>query len=460
MATPSLYPPELATMEGRRFRVIRHVPVFDEHEITRGGEVLDNIDRSRLEQIAYNCNQRDAIKQYAPLVIGHTLHAERDKDGRPLFMPREQDQPRARGYARNFRVEFNANLGRHVCYADFWVFEEDFAEASTYPRTSVEYFPHRDIFDPIALIRKTPMRDLGQWINSAREPVYRYAMEEEDDLGDIAPPGSPGTPSAPPVDGAPPEGGADGMGGMADLDSDGMADQMGQGGQGMDSIDPGMMDAVMKCVQRMYPHLERIHKQFADQYMAGGAAYPSATNAGGPPTPVASGALGATPPPVPEPEPSRMSAPQTPEQYQETIRALTKERDDARKDAADRAAKIERQARETTLADLNYRYALGLHVGEEMLFCESLLPQQFQAYCDRIIRHGPGRNDPSLTPEIPVDRGQPPPIQNSDPNRPVVSRPAGRQNTLDHEKVFAYIREHSCSYEEAEQAIRGGGARK
>jgi flagellar motility protein MotE (MotC chaperone) len=178
-----------------QWEVIPDVPVFDEHteKNPKTGKVLARFDKPRLEKIAEICNRRDAQGNLCPLTLGHTL------DDAP-----ESEQPDIVGYARKFRVSWDNLLKRYVIRANYYVRRSAFAEAKKYPRTSVELWPEDEFFDPIALIKKTPKRDLGQWIYRKRtgKTVLRYAMSDSV-IEDPAQGGSSGmpTPSSPSTSG-------------------------------------------------------------------------------------------------------------------------------------------------------------------------------------------------------------------------------------------------------------------
>lgn len=162
------------------------VNVFDEHEReyvpknADGTPILDERGKPKkskirfnkvdLEEIAERCNKRDSINQPCPLMIGHT-----DDD-----LP-ETQQPEIVGYARHFKVVWSEKLQRHVIRCSYYLRKDREAEARKYPRTSVEYLPRWGFFDPISLIKRAPMRDLGQWTYQSRGLVLRYAMEDMDD---------------------------------------------------------------------------------------------------------------------------------------------------------------------------------------------------------------------------------------------------------------------------------------
>lgn len=132
-------------------------------------EVVLNFSRKKLEDIAERCNKRDAGGTLAPLAIGHTVPGE----------PDETKQPIGIGFGKNYKVKFDKRLNRYALKTDFYVRKEEYDEAKTFPRVSIELWKSRGDIDPICLIRRTPRRDIGQWIysNDSQDAVFRYSME-------------------------------------------------------------------------------------------------------------------------------------------------------------------------------------------------------------------------------------------------------------------------------------------
>lgn len=160
------------------------VAIFDEHQeryfVDSNGrkcdeadsvdEVVRNFDREELQEIADSCNERDESGSLSPLVFGHTIPGEKD----------ETKQPPPKGYALGYGVRYDKSLGRNVLTTNFYVRKDHFEAAKTFPRISVELWPKHKVVDPIALIRRTPRRDLPQWIYSREgDEVLRYSMESE-----------------------------------------------------------------------------------------------------------------------------------------------------------------------------------------------------------------------------------------------------------------------------------------
>lgn len=173
--------------------------VFDAHEETDAqGKVVRRFDRASLEQIARASNARAAQGALCPLTIGHTLSN----------VP-EGAQPPIIGYALNFRVGDSTpapGLGtgvvsKPVLTADFYIRKDVVATAKTYPRVSVEVWPEDWVIDPVALLRRTPRRDLPQWtyaLDNRGKPRLRYSMEDYSVAEDLMTP-PPAPAAAPPA---------------------------------------------------------------------------------------------------------------------------------------------------------------------------------------------------------------------------------------------------------------------
>lgn len=181
---------------------VPNVAIFDEHEeryfVDANGrkceeadsvdEVVRKFDRNELQEIADSCNERDESGSLSPLVFGHTIPGEKD----------EAKQPPPKGYALGYGVRKDDGLGRFVLTTDFYVRKDHFEAAKTFPRISVELWPKHKVVDPIALIRRTPRRDLPQWVygrDAGGEEVIRYSRESEmpkryemDDVPPVEPP--------------------------------------------------------------------------------------------------------------------------------------------------------------------------------------------------------------------------------------------------------------------------------
>lgn len=172
-----------------KYRMVPGVAIFDAHVERRNGKVVRRFGKKELEEIASRCNAREKKRAtLSPIAIGHTDPEE----------PDEKKQPEGVGYARNYRVGYDRDLNNWVIQADYYIRQDRYKEARTYPRTSIELWAEDRIIDPIALLRRTPKRDLGQW-TYAREQngktIIRYSMgghsmpfpAEEEDTGALPP---------------------------------------------------------------------------------------------------------------------------------------------------------------------------------------------------------------------------------------------------------------------------------
>ncbi len=183
-----------------RWSVKRGIPCFDEHDeydydkdSPTYGKVIRHFGERELRDIAANCNEREANGDLCPLTDGHTV------PNKP-----ESEQPPILGYARNFRVgTFGPRKTLGILY-DAWIFPQCVERANQLPRRSPEYFPRDRVFDPIAMLIRTPQRNLGVVTNysasqfspgmclhySARSRpqgrCYHYQMET--DMDDVKPP--------------------------------------------------------------------------------------------------------------------------------------------------------------------------------------------------------------------------------------------------------------------------------
>lgn len=146
-ATPSVRPTTPGEnawlLDPTRYVRIDAVPVFDEHE---------GFGREQLDEIVHKCNERErATGDLCPITIGHTLKED----------PNEDVQPDVVGYARNYQLGRFGPGNKLAILADFYLRKDRYEEALSYPRRSVELWKSDKIIDPIALLRRTPQRDLG-----------------------------------------------------------------------------------------------------------------------------------------------------------------------------------------------------------------------------------------------------------------------------------------------------------
>lgn len=208
--------------------------VFDEHTELQPDGSQEVFDRPRLERIAANCNAKDYKGQPCPMSVGHTV------DGAP-----ETDQPPIVGYWRYFRVAWDERLQKWVIRARPYVRRDKAAVAAQYPRVSVERWPGADIFDPIAILVRTPRLDVGQWTYGRAGARQRYSMEAS--MPDFAPAspagGLPGQPKPPPA--APP----------APTPEGGTHDEYAR-----------MCPHIKRYMAEHLPHLHELHKKYAEEF--------------------------------------------------------------------------------------------------------------------------------------------------------------------------------------------------
>lgn len=142
------------------------VPILDVH--TRNGRTVDV---NRLKLVAANSNKRAAAGELGLLLLGHTTD-----EGK------ESDQPELVGYARNYQL--GKWDGRDCIMADLFYDTGKAQQAFTYPRRSVEVYyddtnPANNYVDAVALLRRTPARDLGLLTYARKDLVKeRYAMAD------------------------------------------------------------------------------------------------------------------------------------------------------------------------------------------------------------------------------------------------------------------------------------------
>jgi hypothetical protein len=177
-------PPEFAReLRDKKLYVCRPGrAVFDEHSEpywAKGGRTvpkgtpgahraLRRFGKVELEEIAQRTNARARRGDPSAITIGHTDPEE----------PDEAKQPPIVGYAVDYRVDYDRERQKWMLYADYYIRRDHYAHATTFPRTSIELWPADKVIDPVAVLRRTPSRDLGQWIfRRGGRCVLRYAME-------------------------------------------------------------------------------------------------------------------------------------------------------------------------------------------------------------------------------------------------------------------------------------------
>lgn len=206
-----------------QWEVIPAVPVFDAHDeevspdaaqatpawvVREGDRLVRRFDRQALQELADRANRRDRESgDLSPVGPGHTVPDQYDADGRLVRKVPEGEQPPVWGYARNWRVGEFGPSRKLGLLCDLYVRSDRADEVRRdYPRRSVELWLRDRMIDWIALLRRTPRRDLGLLTNSRRGACLRYAMEDfmPHDLDKDLPPGGP-TDTLPDADALTPE---------------------------------------------------------------------------------------------------------------------------------------------------------------------------------------------------------------------------------------------------------------
>jgi len=174
-----------------RYRVIRRQPLLDAHspipklvfdpaavsaENPRGlvrlmiGATLED-----LEAMARNGNRRAMAGDLRSAQLGHA----------PLTEVPEGEMPKAVGFVANYAVGELA--GRPCLFGDLAIATQHYAEASSYPRLSIERVgfddPGRTTVSAVALIRRRPERDLGVVAYSATGPAELTRVHYSRDVG-------------------------------------------------------------------------------------------------------------------------------------------------------------------------------------------------------------------------------------------------------------------------------------
>lgn len=170
-ATTSL---EHVLQSGEYIRV-PDVALFDEHdEFDEHGNLVRRFDRAALQTIADRCNARARTSgDLSPFGPGHTFDDVFDKKtGKLLYKAKEEDQPIPMGFiGPNYRVGRYGPGGKLAIVADLYVQRrvqtkdgsvvDGLQYLKTFPRRSVELWSEDGIIDWVAVLRRTPQRDLG-----------------------------------------------------------------------------------------------------------------------------------------------------------------------------------------------------------------------------------------------------------------------------------------------------------
>lgn len=245
-----------------KFIAEEEVELFDAHE---------QYTKEKLERYAKNSNDRESKGCPSSMTIGHTVDDQLDANGVVVKRAREEDQPRIVGYWRKWSVKWSAKFQAYVLCATPYYKAEDYEEAKKYPKASVELWRHKEIVDPVALLRRTPDRPVqvsfaatGERYRPGQEPRYRYSMETGMDEPEEKT-GNPGTdPTGAPSATAP---------------------------------SPEDLQKFSACCQATYPHMKAMHDKFAAEAQAATVAPPALAPA-----------APAAPPAVPPEPKDKMSA--------------------------------------------------------------------------------------------------------------------------------------------------------
>lgn len=143
------------------YTVVPNVVVFDEHEeFDHEGTSVRKFDREKLQKIVDECNRRGKNGDLSPFGPGHTI------SGAP-----EHLQPPTYGYAKDFRVGTFGPEKKLGILCSWYVKKQvktpdgktadGVEEVKSYPRRSIELWLKDGFIDHIALLRRTPQRDLG-----------------------------------------------------------------------------------------------------------------------------------------------------------------------------------------------------------------------------------------------------------------------------------------------------------
>jgi len=153
-------------LQSDEYVCIPGVPIFDAHdEFDHDGNLVRRFSKAELQSICDKTNARLATGDLSPFGPGHTIPVVDRANP-----PKETDQPPPWGFATNLRVSTFGPDGRMGILADFYakrqVREGDrlvngIEAIKTYPRRSVELWHKDGYIDWIALLRRTPHRDLG-----------------------------------------------------------------------------------------------------------------------------------------------------------------------------------------------------------------------------------------------------------------------------------------------------------
>ncbi len=148
-------------------------------------QVVKDYTKELLERFAQKTADREKRGQPSAMTIGHTVDDQLDARGVIVRRATEEEQPRIVGYWRKWNVKWSARQQRYVLCATPYYRKEDYEEAKTYPRASVEMWRTMEIVDPVALLRRTPDQPVQvnfsaqgeRYRPAANDRRYRFSME-------------------------------------------------------------------------------------------------------------------------------------------------------------------------------------------------------------------------------------------------------------------------------------------
>lgn len=248
------------------FETIPNVPVYDEHdEYDAKGKLTLRVDKAYLTELAKRINARNRGGSLGTIGPGHTIPDQYDDDGNVTVAVPEEFQPPIWGYWSNARVEPFGPEGKLGLLVDYHVMrevEERQKDGTTklvdgvkavkerFPRPSVELWPVSKIIDWIALLRRTPMRDVGQMVYSReRNETVTVPLTEKQRRYDL--------------NRRPLEAYANERRLCYSMES-----RMDENKPDAMAPDKDFDDKVMRCMKGAYPHLERMHGEAAQRYSA------------------------------------------------------------------------------------------------------------------------------------------------------------------------------------------------
>ena len=193
-----------AILDSGEFELVSGVPIFDEHEEWARGPggkpiLLRNFDHARLAEIVKTTNARKRTGDLAPIGLGHTVSDQKDATGKVTYKAKETDQPPIVGYIGKFATGHFGPDKKFGILADFYMKKRikipgpdgELQEISgrdalaEFPRRSIEIWYSENLIDWVALLRRTPERDLGLTATPAaysRDDFARHLTEAPWDL--------------------------------------------------------------------------------------------------------------------------------------------------------------------------------------------------------------------------------------------------------------------------------------